>query len=94
MGPDERGMPPAMLERVRGAALRCLAATAADAGARPVMATLAWDIAEALAPLLGNAHAASLRDAAAKVFRDITLQPPCPDVAQSYCTRSQRRKRV
>jgi len=67
VGPDERGMPPAMLERVRGAALRCLAATAADAGARPVMLTLAWDVGEAVAPLLGNAHAAPLREAAAKV---------------------------
>ena len=69
MGPDERGMPPAMLERVRGAALRCLTATAADAGARPVVLTLAWDVAEAVAPLLGNAHAATLREAAAKVDR-------------------------
>ena len=67
VGPDERGMPPAMLERVRGAALRCIAATAADAGARPVMLTLAWDVAEAVAPLLSNAHAAPLREAAAQV---------------------------
>ncbi len=67
VGPDERGMPLAMLERVRSAALRCLAATAADAGARPVMLTLVWEVAEAVAPLLGNAQAAPLREAAAKV---------------------------
>ena len=68
VGPDERSMPPAMLERVRAAALRCLTATAADVGARPVMLTLAWDVADALAPLLGNAHTATMREGAAKVW--------------------------
>jgi hypothetical protein len=57
-----------MLERVRGAALRCLAAVAHDVCARAVMLAVAWDVAEAVAPLLGNGHAAALREAAAKVI--------------------------
>ena len=60
-------MPPAMLERVRGAALRCLTAIARDASAPAVMLAVAWDVAEAAAPLLGSGHAAALREAAAMV---------------------------
>lgn len=72
MSEDERGLPPATLQRLRQAVLCCLTAIAATSSAAPVLATVTWDVAEAVAPLLADSYIAAEREAAAKVLPTIT----------------------
>ena len=69
MSEDERGLPPATLQRLRQAVLRCIAAVAGSSSAAPVLATVTADVAQAVAPLLGDSFVAAEREAAAKVLR-------------------------
>lgn len=84
LAPDERAAAPGATQRLRLAALRSVADTAAAPAAADVLQVVAFEVAETAAACLADSHPPAVRGAASEVCGSLTMHEGV------YCATTQR----